>query len=104
MQHEFRATGNGALNEVTAFPHIGVKIRQVSLHLSGAVNESIAVTIDNIHGATYDVLLNTTALGSDQDYVFTPDEEIRLSKGSQIRVQLTNAAAVTWGLEIIGES
>lgn len=74
--------------------------RLVSVSIKYSANSSTTVTVTHNYlggpgGTSYDVLLNSTALAAQTDYIFLPSEEIWLSGNDTVTVLAPAVAAAT---------
>jgi len=97
-----RATGAAALSEATSGWPAGTKLKQITIHFSGAPSQDITVTLGDGVSAVYDTVLCKELAVSAVDFVFVPDEEVTLGDGDSFEVAMDDGS-VTWGLKIIGE-
>ena len=68
------------------------KLQMITLHASVAITEDIAITLDSVKGAAYDVVLRAKSLVAEQSFVYKPDGgEFDLQVGDILKVECTNA-------------
>lgn len=84
-----QALASGALSTTKTYSY-DTRVRQVMVHASTAISETITVTFDSADGSNYDTLLASTTLSSATDYVFRPAGILILRKGDGIKVTCTN--------------
>jgi len=93
---------SAALSAVTAFARKW-KLDRVTLHASGAISETIVISIDSARGAHYDTKIKTKTLVSNTDFVL-PGNDLVLQDGDEIKITCTNGGgANTAYYEITGE-
>ena len=80
----------GALSYTTAYGR-AFKLEQIIFRASVAITETIAVTLDSKHGASYDTILRVKSLSAEQNFVYIPDGENNFQAGDEIKIQCTNA-------------
>ncbi len=80
----------GALSYTSAIGR-AFKLEEVILHFSVAVTETITITRDSMHGASYDQVLARQSLIGGQDYVWRPQGECNFQAGDEVKVQCTQA-------------
>jgi len=98
-----RATGIAAIAYALTFTAEAL-VREVRLHLSGAAGvETLTLSIDAGAGAAYDAVLDTKAMNGLTDYYYRPDVPMHFVTGDALKLTLTNAGGLTWGLETIFE-
>lgn len=80
------------------------RLKEVNIHFSAAVTETVTVTRDEFTGANYDTVLKTEALTSATDFTWRPEGGVLLKRGDEIKVGCTNATATqTAYVTIIGQ-
>lgn len=67
----------------------------VTVKYSGAASTTITVTINSGAGAAYDVLLVSTLLSADTDFVYVPDRDIFLANDDSLDVVAPAVVGVT---------
>jgi len=68
-----------------------MKIAQITLSASANITETIDVTIDQQEGANYDVLIETTGLNGEDNYLYDGRHHVVLNDGDSIKLTCTNA-------------
>lgn len=74
------------------------RLVSVSVKYSAAASTTVTVTQNYLGGptgTTYDVLLNSTALSAQTDYLFQPDSDFYINGGDTITVLAPALAAAT---------
>ena len=91
----------GSLSTTTALTG-AFKIAYVSIHFSGAVSQTVTVTLDSAAGAAFDTVIDKVTLSSNTDYFLPGDKSTVFATGNQINVTCTNSGtpAVTASLVI----
>jgi hypothetical protein len=80
----------GALSYTTDYGR-AFKLEQIIFRASVAITETITITLDSKHGASYDTILRAKSLSAEQNFVYIPDGENNFQEGDEIKVQCTNA-------------
>jgi len=94
----------GALSYTTNFS-AKTRIKQIFLHASVAISETVKVTFDSKTSANYDTVIASRDLTSAQDYVYIPDGDLVLENGDELVISCTNANTTgTVYVTVIGET
>lgn len=80
-----------ALDTTSAFA-TDTKLNFVTIHADGPITQDIIITIDSLNGTAFDTIIWEEKLSSETDFIYQPDLNLFLKKGSEIRVQVTNTA------------
>lgn len=67
------------------------KLEQILIHADVAISETVTITLDSVHGSSYDTVLKEVTLVAETDFVYEPLSEKNFQAGDEIRVQVTNA-------------
>lgn len=84
---------NGALVYSFECPH-DLILHSVGIKINASVSETITVNdvASVADGSNYDVVLDSTTLSSQQNYIFRPADGHYFKKGDTVKVTCTNAA------------
>lgn len=82
------------------------RIKQILLHSSIAITQTVTISIDSKTGANYDTTLASNSLVSESNYSYLPCPEFILESGDEIVVACTNTGtpAATVYVTILGET
>jgi len=67
------------------------RLEKIIFHATGALTETITITLDSGKGSTYDVVLRKKNLSAETDFVYVPDGENDYYAGDEIKVECTAA-------------
>ena len=77
------------------------KLVSVTAHFSGDPGaETLVVTLDAGAGAAYDTVLLSQSVDGVTNVLWQPDSELILESGDAIDITMTNAGAVTYGIQV----
>ena len=82
-----------AVLDFTTAISFDTQLSYISIKFSSTVSESITISIDANTGTSYDVTISKSTMAAKQQFFYQPDAPLYLKKGSEIRVQCTNAGA-----------
>ncbi len=80
---------SGALSNTTAFSE-KCRLESVKLHSDAAITQNVTITFVSKTGAAYDTVLAKEPLSADTDFYFSPDNDLILEDGDEIRTQCSN--------------
>jgi|GEM_PF-1973889 len=83
---------SAAMNYTTNFSD-KVRVRAIFVHASVAITETVKIYLDSLTNATYDTLLVSQGLTSQQDLFYLPEGGIILEDGDELNITVTNANA-----------
>ena len=66
----------------------------VSIKASGAITETVTITLDSELGTNYDTVLKTQSLTAATSFFWMPEGDLILAPNDGIRVQCTNGGGV----------
>jgi hypothetical protein len=96
-------TGAVAISNSTVIQRVA-RLVSVSVKFSVAptTSENLTVTLNNVEGVAYDVVLLSTdpSSGAVTSIVYLPDSELWLAPGDSIDVAYTNTDTRTYGLQV----
>ena len=100
---KINATGNGPIAATMDVPPGDVyRVLSVScnFNIAPTSSENFTITLDDAHGAAYDLLLYTLdpSAGATTDILWQPDEELMLVGPDQLEVDFDNTDGRTWGV------
>ncbi len=84
-----------------------MKIALATVKASEGITETVTLTIDQAEGSTYDVILDTSPLNSETDYIYqSRGSEIILNHGDAVVLACTDAndTGVVYGKLILIET
>lgn len=82
---------SSAALDVTTSIAFDTQLSMVTIKASVNITETVTISIDQNAGANFDVILASEKFKNQQDMVYIPDGDVYLKKGTEIRVQCTNA-------------
>lgn len=81
---------SGALSLEVDFDY-PIRLCQVLLHASTNISETVQVKYDSGQGANYDVILDSTDLSSESNYVFRPTGICIIDRNDKFVITCTNS-------------
>lgn len=84
-----------------------MRIAMATLHASAGITETVTLTIDQAEGSNYDVVLDSSGLNSEQDYIYkNAGSELILNDGDALTMACTNAntTGIVYGKIILVEN
>lgn len=85
-----QALTGAALSQNFAYNEHGM-LNAVYIKATVAITETITITRKSRLGSSYDIVLDTRTLNSEQNYIFHPNWNVVLFRGDSIQIQCTNA-------------
>lgn len=67
-----------------------MQLKQITIKASTNITETIDVTIVQKEGTSFDILIDSSTLNSESNYVLV-DKKVYLKRGDKLRVTCTNA-------------
>ena len=97
LNPDITASQNLALDPLSYTTSIGRKFRleKIIFHAGAGITETITITHISKQGSSYNNVMRIKSLNSETDYIFTPDGENFFLDGDEIKIECTNATAVT---------
>ncbi|RLF26645.1 MAG: hypothetical protein DRN05_06735 [Thermoplasmata archaeon] len=83
---------SAALSLTTAF-NKDWQFTEVRIHFSGAVTQTVTISVDDGSGSNYDTVLKTEDLSGETDFTWIPGEKVLLKEGDEIKVACTNSGS-----------
>ena len=97
LRSDITTTKDLSTGELDFTTTVGRKFRlsSVHFHFGAGVTETITITKDSKQGTDYDTVLKSISLSNGTSYTYRPDNDEDFQAGDELRLQCTNATAVT---------